>query len=460
MTTLHPAEEAIRRSWESRARSNHELHVGRVISGGYPHLVQLVASKLIEAGIDASAIRTNEMLGLPGSYGVDDRWDLVVVADGIPVAAIEIKGMAGKGLGNNYRNRISELLSRGADVDRQYSTGALKMHKPCLGVLFLLEEAEGSTRPISKPATLIQTEDGSSSAASYKDRFGEFFDRLLRDRLYDAVCYLTATPLPDVQVSEPRPDMGFDNFVSVIAERVSHLDSLKNATGLDSVRFGELLALRNDLGSVMSGLTSTPIGLSAAELAVIERRRQIVNELIALSLDPRVNETRMQKAIGNNYWLFGGQYTGIASRRNLMPLDEHDIPLICADGSLEIFELKGPEAKIVKRHRNHLVVSNEVHEAVSQCISYIRTIDETGATLQTVHHNELGLDYDYRRARGVAVIGHPSRVEIDGIDHGKVDQAIRSYNAHLSRVRVVTYADLLESAEGMLSFESEISREV
>ena len=140
-----------------------------------------------------------------------------------------------------------------------------------------------------------------------------------------------------------------------------------------------------------------------------------------------------------------------------MPLDQHDIPLVCADGSLEIVELKGPESSVVKRYRNHLIVSCEVHEAVSQCISYLRTIDEMGAGLRTTHRNEIGQDYDYRRARGVVVIGHPDRIKLDGVSRENVDQAVRSYNAHLSRVRVVTYADLLESAERALGFEGEVS---
>jgi hypothetical protein len=35
----------------------------------------------------------------------------------------------------------------------------------------------------------------------------------------------------------------------------------------------------------------------------------------------------------------------------------------------------------------------------------------------------------------------------------KVDQTIRSYNARLSRVNILTYADLLDSADRSLRFE-------
>lgn len=459
MTTIHPAEEAIRRTWESRTEPIRGSYARGSVTGRPRELLRLITDKLVAAGVDSTSIRVEQVLGLPGSYGVNDSWDLIISAKGIPAAAIVIKSQVGPSFGNNLRNRMSELLSRAADVDRQYSTDELKNYKPCLGVLFLLEESQGSTAPVRKRAGILNIEDGSTGASSYKEQYAEFFRRLLRDRMYDTICYLTATPLPELKVSEPDIEMAFENFISTIAERVAHLNSLEGDFGFDSVGFGKLLALRDDLGRVMSGLTSTPIGLMAAQLAVIERRRQIVSGLIKLSLDDKVNETRMQKAIGSHYWIFGGQYIGMAARRDLMPLDEHDIPLICADGSLEIFELKGPESRIVKQHRNHLIVSSEVHEAVSQCIGYLRTIDEMGAALRTLHQNELGLDYDYRRARGVVVIGHQDRAKAAGVTRASVDQAIRSYNAHLSRVRVVTYADLLESAERMLKFESEIGRD-
>lgn len=104
----------------------------------------------------------------------------------------------------------------------------------------------------------------------------------------------------------------------------------------------------------MTGFTSTRKGLVAAETAVIRRRRELIANLRALALSEGVNETAMRKALGGNYWLFGGQYVGVAERRDLMPLQQHDIPLISADQSLDIIELKGPEAPLVRRHRKKM----------------------------------------------------------------------------------------------------------
>jgi hypothetical protein len=65
-------------------------------------------------------------------------------------------------------------------------------------------------------------------------------------------------------------------------------------------------------------------------------------------------------------------------------LDQYDIPLVSADGSLHIVELKGPASRLVREQCGSLIVADEVHEAVSRCLNYLRSLDETGATLQTL----------------------------------------------------------------------------
>ncbi|MFJ8442306.1 Shedu anti-phage system protein SduA domain-containing protein [Kitasatospora griseola] len=99
------------------------------------------------------------------------------------------------------------------------------------------------------------------------------------------------------------------------------------------------------------------------------------------------------------------------------------------------------------------MATSAVHESVSQCMNYLRTIDEMGASLRTLHSNELGLNYDYRRARGTVVIGYPDRDISARSTKEQIDQTIRSYNSRLSRIQVLTYAGLLDSAERALSFE-------
>jgi Domain of unknown function (DUF4365)/Domain of unknown function (DUF4263) len=192
----------------------------------------------------------------------------------------------------------------------------------------------------------------------------------------------------------------------------------------------------------------------ATESTIIKDRRRKIAELMALAMADRTTETNMHEAIGNDYWIFGSDFISIAPRRNLALLDEYDYPLLRADGGLHIVELKGTAERIVEKHRNHYIVSANVHRAVSQCINYLRALDEQGAMLQTTYRNELNLDIDFRRVGGTVVIGHLGRNEASSPPATKpqIEQTIRSYNAHIARIQVVTYSDLLGSAGRALRF--------
>lgn len=212
------------------------------------------------------------------------------------------------------------------------------------------------------------------------------------------------------------------------------------------------LLKRSDVGTIVTALADSDEGRPAAEGAVIGQRRRLISRLRTMAENPATTETDLQRVMGNAYWLFGGRYIGIANWRNISPLDQHDIPLLCADGTLHIVELKGPNVpNLVRRYRNHWIVGGAVHEAASQAMNYLRTLDENGPVLETTYRKEFGVDYDMRRAFATVVIGHPANVA--GADARTIDQTLRSYNAHLSRVEVMTYSTLLETAERALEFE-------
>lgn len=294
-----------------------------------------------------------------------------------------------------------------------------------------------------------------------------FFQRLYRDGQYDAVWFLTARDSADAVVNEPNSAMGLSAFVDNMVKRIAAIREVRRRRELSAADLGELLtqrddmklgreiAEREDIAGVIAGITSVDTGRAAVDLDVIQRRRQILAELRRLVLNPSATETEIQKLIGKRYWIFGGQYVGVLERRQIITLDEHDVPLICADRSIHIIELKRPRHKLVREHRSHQIVSNEVHEAVAQCMNYVRGFDELGASHQTYYHNELSLDLDFRRARGTVIIGHPELTSPDNATREQVEQTIRSYNAHLTRVQVITFADLVDSAERALAFEAE-----
>ncbi|MFJ9680970.1 Shedu anti-phage system protein SduA domain-containing protein [Streptomyces sp. NPDC101194] len=422
------------------------------VKGPGDRLCAALVKELVTRGIDPAWIRVGRNATLPGAYRLG-RWHLSVVKDGVPLGAITFKGLGGPALGNNYTNRISELTSVAFDVRREYASQELASLQPHLGLFFILEDSERANRPIQRSG---EGYSAIGDGLSYKERLAEVFSQFKKDGLYDGICYVTSRTEESATLQEPHAEMSITAFVDGFVKKVFHLAEVQGTTGVTSLTFGEMLARRSDIQDVLTGLTSTPAGLLAAESAVIRRRRALVQELRALAMSEETNETIMHKALSGQHWIFGGQYIGVAVRRDLMNLHQHDIPLISADRSLNIIELKGPEAPLVGRPRqNHLILSSAVNQAVGQCMNYLRTLDEMGAALGTLHRNDLNLNYDYRRARATVVIGYPERTAADLATREQVDQTIRTYNAHLSRIQVLTYADLLDTAERALAFEED-----
>ncbi|GAA1298189.1 Shedu anti-phage system protein SduA domain-containing protein [Pseudonocardia xinjiangensis] len=420
-------------------------------------LSDALAADMAIAGIERYSILTEARIGLTGGYGLTSRpWDLVVINDDLPVVVVEIKVSLDSYL-NSIRNRIDEIVALAASVARTFDGPDRAPYKPCTAVLFVMEESLATTRLRDTPPTRLSFPgDAQPGPSSYIDLVGATFSRMLADGLLDAVCYLTVD-VKQAKISEPFSDQSFDAFASKMLTHIATAARGRASGAMSAASLGRVLSRGDDIKEVVSGLTSTPEGLSAAEAAVVRERRRVVADLQQLALDPDTNETKMHEAIGARYWIFGGQYTGIADRRTIVPLDQYDIPLICADGSLEIVELKGPEVKLTRKYRNHLIVANEVHAAVNQCLNYLRALDEMGAALRTQYRNELAADFDFRRAKGTVIIGHPGHTPSTEATREQIDQTVRSYNAHLSRLTVLTYADLLESAERALQFASEES---
>ncbi|MYU05297.1 DUF4263 domain-containing protein [Streptomyces sp. SID8366] len=183
--------------------------------------------------------------------------------------------------------------------------------------------------------------------------------------------------------------------------------------------------------------------LRAAEL---QRRTAGLRELRAVVDDPTATEADLQRALQGNHWIFGGRYVGEAARRRLVPGDEVDIPLIRADGALHIVELKramGLKRPLIRRHRDAWVPADAVHEAVGQAVNYLVGLDENRARIR----EEFGIET--RRAGALVLLGHLA-LHAD-VPEEEVGETLRTFNAHVTRVEVLTYKELLDNAERSLA---------
>lgn len=181
-----------------------------------------------------------------------------------------------------------------------------------------------------------------------------------------------------------------------------------------------------------------------AALVQRARRQADLDKLREAVDDPSTSEGSCQEFIEQMTWIFGGEFLAGTGRRQLTVLDQLDLALLRPDGSLHGVELKRPGIRaLVKKQRNHWIVWRHVHEAVGQAESYLRELDEARDYIDSRLH------VDCRRASMTIVIGHRGH-DTSGATRHEVDEAIRTYNSHLSRITVTTYDNLIENAQRML----------
>jgi len=179
----------------------------------------------VEAGVSDTAVHRRSHVELPGYYRAEKKWDLVVVVDGRLFATVEFKAQVGPSFGNNYNNRTEEALGNATDYWAAFREGAFRgSPRPWLGYLMLLEDAPGSTRPVSvaEPHFTVFEEFRN---ASYAKRYEILLTKMVRERLYDAAS-LVLSPSDagrNGAFSEPCAELTFANFAeSLVARAIAY----------------------------------------------------------------------------------------------------------------------------------------------------------------------------------------------------------------------------------------------
>jgi hypothetical protein len=210
-----------------------------------------------------------------------------------------------------------------------------------------------------------------------------------------------------------------------------------------------------DIQEVAQRLVATPealLALAADEdgmlllrAAELRQRMAKLGEIRRVVEDPAASEHELQQAFQAQPWIFGGQFIDTAARRSLFLGSEVDIPLLRADGSLHIVELKramGLAPPLVVRQGASFVPAADVHHAVMQAVMYLVGLDENRHQIRA----EFGIEA--RRASATVLIGHPALHP--EIPEDQINETLRALNTHVSRVEVLTYKELIENAERAL----------
>ena len=142
----------------------------------------------------------------------------------ILVAVIECKSQVGS-FGNNFNNRTEEAIGNAVDLWRAYEAGLVGTVRPWLGFVFVIEHAAGSTSLVRDQGTPLYRTDPAFDNSSYTTRYQLLFQRLVRERLYDAAC-LISTVNGEGIYDEPVPEVSTRNLTAAIAGRVAYIGGL------------------------------------------------------------------------------------------------------------------------------------------------------------------------------------------------------------------------------------------
>jgi len=185
--------------------------------------VRFIRDLLHESGLPLGTIYHETRIEIPGWYRSEKRWDLLVIVEGELIAAIEFKSQIGPSFGNNFNNRAEEAIGSATDLWAAYREGAFKpSQRPWLGYLMMIEECSASTKAVRSREPFFRVFP-EFSGASYVRRYEILLTKLVRERLYDAACFILSDSKtgPDGAYREPQLELGFRNFVQSLLSRAA-----------------------------------------------------------------------------------------------------------------------------------------------------------------------------------------------------------------------------------------------
>ena len=204
---------------QGRATGQKDAGFRTAVTGGkqLDGFAALVSQILLDAGLTRHDIHTQRGgVAVPGFYRPSKEWDLLAVVDGKLLATVEFKSQVGPSFGNNYNNRTEEAIGSATDLWTAYREGAFpNAVKPWIGYFMLLEDSQASTKPVraAEPHFRVFEE---FREASYKRRYELFRQRLVRERLYNASCFITSPRDGGLegQYDEPNDELGIWQFAA------------------------------------------------------------------------------------------------------------------------------------------------------------------------------------------------------------------------------------------------------
>ena len=231
--------EAVQAFWGNRQQAREkQLALGitdqgerAAVTGGknMDGFIELVLELVRRNGLGhAQLMLKRQVLTLPGFFRPTKLWDLLVLNDGMLIAALEFKSQVGPSFGNNANNRAEEAIGTAHDFWTAYREGAFGANapRPFLGWMVLVEDAPGSRAPVSDSSRHFPIFP-EFRRASYAQRYDLLCGKLVREQLYTAAAVLLSprSAAADGQFQEMSELSGLKMFVTNFAAHVAAVAS-------------------------------------------------------------------------------------------------------------------------------------------------------------------------------------------------------------------------------------------
>jgi len=227
-------------------------------------------------------------------------------------------------------------------------------------------------------------------------------------------------------VIEAIPNIADNDKLHLVGNILAHLDS-------ESSSF-------SDFVNVLQESKSETLSHIAAASKMIEYSKA-VNELKTLIENSGTSESQFQKHLEMNPWMFGSEYSEILPRRNWTRDDRLDYMLRkTVDDYLEIVEIKTSFREPLFLHdssHDSYFPSSKLSPVLGQVTRYIEEVERNRNSIIAVD------GYDPLKIRARIIVGRDGSSE-----HQK---ALRNFNAHLHRIEIITYDQLVKIAERVLN---------
>jgi hypothetical protein len=169
----------------------------------------------------------------------------------------------------------------------------------------------------------------------------------------------------------------------------------------------------------------------------------VIENLDRLCLDLNKTEGDYKLPLKENPWIFGPYYVDVWAEEEIV-LGINDFLLKRVDGLFDFVEVKKPIPKLFVDKGKRGKWGMELKNAVSQVMHYLTEYDKLDMAKSYIDKYYRGID---TTKEGVFL---PSGIILIGRRNEDETQLLQIHNAHLNRITIITYDDLIDCAKNSL----------